>query len=267
MGFFEAKQIGDLMQRMNDHERVQQFLTTQTLGILYSLFSFVIFGAVLLYYDVWIFAVFALGSLLYAGWIGLFLRRRRTIDYEYFEQRARNQSKTMQLLSGMQEIKLQGCESRRRWEWEDVQAGLFQVNMKSLKLSQAQEVGGVFINQAKNIVITIMAATAVVDGRLSLGMMLAIQYILGQLSYPVEQLLAFIYHWQDVKISLERMTEIHVQENESEGSRARTAVPDSPAAIDVENVSFQYEGKHSPKVLDHVRFHFLGIHCPQHCGE
>lgn len=255
MGFFEAKQIGDLMQRMNDHERVQQFLTTQTLGILYSLFSFVIFGAVLLYYDVWIFAVFALGSLLYAGWIGLFLRRRRTIDYEYFEQRARNQSKTMQLLSGMQEIKLQGCESRRRWEWEDVQAGLFQVNMKSLKLSQAQEVGGVFINQAKNIVITIMAATAVVDGRLSLGMMLAIQYILGQLSYPVEQLLAFIYHWQDVKISLERMTEIHVQDNESEGRNTDSPVPDSPAAIDVENVSFRYEGKHSPKVLDHVTLH------------
>ena len=255
MGFFEAKQIGDLMQRMNDHERVQQFLTTQTLGILYSLFSFVIFGAVLLYYDVWIFAVFALGSLLYAGWIGLFLRRRRTIDYEYFEQRARNQSKTMQLLSGMQEIKLQGCESRRRWEWEDVQAGLFQVNMKSLKLSQAQEVGGVFINQAKNIVITIMAATAVVDGRLSLGMMLAIQYILGQLSYPVEQLLAFIYHWQDVKISLERMAEIHVQEDENEGRRMDSPVPSSPAAIDVADVSFQYEGKHSPKVLDHVTLH------------
>ena len=255
MGFFEAKQTGDLMQRMNDHERVQQFLTTQTLGILYSLFSFVVFGVVLLYYDVWIFAVFALGSLLYAGWIGLFLRRRRTIDYEYFEQRALNQSKTMQLLGGMQETKLQGCESRRRWEWEDVQAGLFQVNMKSLKLSQAQEVGGVFINQAKSIVITIMAATAVVDGRLSLGMMLAIQYILGQLSYPVEQLLAFIYHWQDVKISLERMAEIHVRENENEGRRMDAPVPSSPAAIDVADVSFQYEGKHSPKVLDHVTLH------------
>ena len=255
MGFFEEKQTGDLMQRMNDHERVQQFLTTQTLGILYSLFSFVVFGVVLLYYDVWIFAVFALGSLLYAGWIGLFLRRRRTIDYEYFEQRALNQSKTMQLLGGMQETKLQGCESRRRWEWEDVQAGLFQVNMKSLKLSQAQEVGGVFINQAKSIVITIMAATAVVDGRLSLGMMLAIQYILGQLSYPVEQLLAFIYHWQDVKISLERMAEIHVQEDENEGRRMDSPVPSSPAAIDVADVSFQYEGKHSPKVLDHVTLH------------
>lgn len=251
MSFFDTKQIGDLMQRMDDHERVENFLTSQTLSVLFSLFSFVVFGAVLLYYNIGIFLVFLLCSALYALWIILFLKKRRLLDYEYFEQRALDQNKTMQLLNGMQEIKLQDCERRRRWEWEDVQAGLFQINIKSLKLQQVQEVGAVFINQIKNIIITIMAATAVVKGELSLGMMLAIQYIIGQLNSPVEQLLSFIYSWQDVKISLERMGEIHQQQNE-EPAQLSIQPPDVPENIYLRNVVFQYEGKHSPKVLNNV---------------
>lgn len=252
MAFFDTKQIGDLLQRMNDHQRVENFLTAQTLGVLFSVFSFIIFGAVLLYYNLTIFLIFFFCSLLYGIWIVLFLKKRRLLDYEYFEQRAIDQSKTMQLLNGMQEIKLQSCERRRRWEWEDVQAGLFRINIKSLKLQQVQETGGILINQVKNIVITIVAATAVVKGDLSLGMMLAIQYITGQLNSPVEQLLSFVYSWQDVKISLERMNEIHQRENEEAAGKVEKQLSGEPEEIRFSNVTFQYEGEHSPKVLKDV---------------
>lgn len=174
MSFFDAKKTGDLLQRIHDHERVERFLTAQTLSILFSAFSFVVFGIVLLYYDRLIFVLFLLVSLLYAMWIFLFLERRRKIDYTYFEQQSRNQSKTMQLLNGMQEIKLQHCERRRCWEWEDIQADLFRTSIESMKLQQTQEAGGILINEVKNIIITIVAATSVISGNLSLGMMLAI---------------------------------------------------------------------------------------------
>lgn len=252
MSFFDTKQIGDLLQRMNDHDRVEHFLTSQTLNVLFSVFSFVVFGIVLLYYSTGIFLIFLLCSILYALWIILFLKRRRLLDYEYFDQRALNQNKTMQLLNGMQEIKLQDCERRRRWEWEDIQAGLFQINMKSLKLQQLQESGAILINQIKNIIITIVAATSVVKGELSLGMMLAIQYIIGQLNSPVEQLLGFIYSWQDVKISLERMSEIHEQQNEEAETTSLNKVPNTPKDIYIRNVSYLYDGKRSPKVLKNI---------------
>ena len=146
-----------------------------------------------------------LGSLLYGGWLALFLRRRKVLDYELFEQQAINNNKTYEFITSMQEIKLQDCEQRRRWEWEDVQADLFNVQMKSLKLQQTQEAGSIFINELKNIVITVVAATAVIHGQLTLGMMLAVQYIIGQLNSPVEQLMSFFYSVQDVRISLERI--------------------------------------------------------------
>lgn len=252
MSFFDTKQIGDLLQRMDDHERVEHFLTSQTLSVLFSIFSFIVFGIVLLYYNLGIFLIFLSCSILYALWITLFLKKRRLLDYEYFEQRALNQNKTMQLLNGMQEIKLQDCERRRRWEWEDVQASLFQINIKSLKLQQIQESGAILINQVKNIIITIVAATAVVKGELSLGMMLAIQYIIGQLNSPVEQLLGFIYSWQDVKISLERMSEIHEQKNEEPEKDQGSTIANAPANIYIRNVSYQYDGKYSPKVLKNI---------------
>ena len=214
MSFFDTKMTGDLLQRIHDHERVERFLTAQTLTVLFSAFSFIVFGGVLLYYNRLIFGIFVLGSALYAIWVTLFLKKRRLLDYTYFEQRARNQSKTMQMLNGMQEIKLQHCERRRRWEWEDIQADLFRTNIESMRLQQSQEAGSILINEVKNIVITVIAATAVIGGSLSLGMMLAIQYIIGQLNAPVEQFVQFLYSWQDVKISLERMSEIHDREEE-----------------------------------------------------
>ena len=252
MAFFDTKLVGDLIQRIQDHDRVERFLTAQTLSVMFSAFSFVVFGAVLLYYDLVIFLIFLFGSALYAAWVFLFLKKRRILDYTYFEQRARNQSKTMQMLNGMQEIKLQNCERRRRWEWEDVQADLFRTNIEAMKLQQSQEAGSILINEVKNIVITVVAATAVINGNLSLGMMLAIQYIIGQLNAPVEQFVQFIYGWQDVQISLERMSEIRQREEEETPEREVTAFTGENRDIRIENLTFQYEGPHSPKVLDNV---------------
>ena len=247
-----TKMTGDLLQRIHDHERVERFLTAQTLTVLFSAFSFVVFSGVLLYYNRLIFFIFVLGSALYAVWVTFFLKKRRLLDYTYFEQRARNQSKTMQLLNGMQEIKLQHCERRRRWEWEDIQADLFRTNIESMRLQQSQEAGSILINEVKNIVITVIAATAVIGGSLSLGMMLAIQYIIGQLNAPVEQFVQFLYSWQDVKISLERMSEIHDREEEETPERMITGFNGSDRDIEIRNVTFQYEGIHSPKVLERI---------------
>lgn len=252
MAFFDTKMTGDLLQRINDHERVERFLTAQTLTVLFSAFSFVIFGGILLYYSRIIFLIFLLGSALYAAWVFLFLKKRRLLDYTYFEQRARNQSKTMQMLNGMQEIKLQNCERRRRWEWEDVQADLFQTNMATMKLQQNQEAGSILINEVKNILITVLAATSVIQGELSLGMMLAIQYIIGQLNAPVEQFVQFIYGWQDVQISLERMSEIRLRQEEETEERVITGFRGNERDIRLSHITFQYEGIHSPKVLDDV---------------
>ena len=258
MGFFDTKMVGDLLQRLNDHERVERFLTAQTLSVLFSAFGFVIFGAVLLYYNRLIFVIFLIGSLFYALWVTLFLKRRRLLDYTYFSQRARYQAKTMQLLQGMQEIKLQHCERRRRWEWEDIQADLFQTNVASMKMQQSQEAGSILINEVKNIIITVVAAAAVIRGDLSLGMMLAIQYIIGQLNAPVEQLVQFLYNWQDVRISLERMSEIRDREEEASLACDMRQFDNENRDIDLHGVTFQYEGPHSPKVLDGVDLHIPG---------
>lgn len=254
MRFFDTKKTGDLLQRIDDHSRVERFLTAQTLNILFSAFSLVVFGIILLYYDLKIFTVFLVGSALYTSWFFLFLNKRRILDYQIFEQQARNQSNTMQLLNGMQEIKLQNCERRRRWEWEDIQADLFQNRIEGMKLQQSQEAGSIFINEVKNIVITVLAATAVIHGELSLGMMLSIQYIIGQLNGPIEQFVQFLYGWQDVQISLERMSEIREREEEETPERSVTSFRDREKHrdIEVEHLTFQYEGIHSPKVLDDI---------------
>lgn len=243
MKFFDTKLMGDLLQRIEDHRRVEQFLTSGSLSLLFSFFTFIIFGIVLASYNFIIFSVFCIGTLLYAGWITLFLRKRKEIDYKYFEQAGRNRNVTYQLINGMQEIKLQGCEQRKRWEWEDVQADLFRVNLESLNLVQIQQAGSITINELKNIIITILAATAVIRGEMTLGMMLAVQYIIGQLNSPVEQLINFIYSWQDVSISLERMNEIHQEANEENAERTCSVYSsEQPSAhnISIENLSFKY---------------------------
>ena len=252
MSFFDTKLMGDLMQRMGDHNRVNSFLTQQTLSIVFSLFTFIVFSIVLLSYNWLVFAIFMLGSLLYGGWLALFLRRRKVLDYELFEQQAINNNKTYEFITSMQEIKLQDCEQRRRWEWEDVQADLFGVQMKSLKLQQTQEAGSIFINELKNIVITVVAATAVIHGQLTLGMMLAVQYIIGQLNSPVEQLMSFFYSVQDVRISLERINEIHRMDDENGKQGLETSVKEEDKGIDLENVNFKYDPHALKTIIDDV---------------
>jgi ABC transporter, ATP-binding protein len=244
MIFFETKLLGDLLQRIEDHRRVEQFLTSSSLSLLFSFFTFLVFGIVLAVYNVGIFLVFLLGTSLYAGWIVLFLRKRRQLDYKYFEQAGRNRNVTYQLIGGMQEIKLQGCEHRKRWEWEDVQADLFKVNLQSLNLQQVQQAGSITINEVKNILITVLAATAVIHGNMTLGMMLAVQYIIGQLNSPVEQLIQFIYSWQDVSISLDRMNEIHTEANEENTERDLSSYTEESQeghSITIRDLSFKYD--------------------------
>ena len=244
MKFFDTKLMGDLLQRIEDHRRVEQFLTSSSLSLLFSFFTFLVFGVVLAVYNLGIFFVFLMGTSLYAGWIILFLKKRRQLDYKYFEQAGRNRNVTYQLLGGMQEIKLQGCEQRKRWEWEDVQADLFKVNLQSLNLQQVQQAGSITINEVKNILITVLAATSVIQGNMTLGMMLAVQYIIGQLNSPVEQLIQFIYSWQDVSISLDRMNEIHTETNEENVERTRTAYTDKTTeghSLTIKDLSFKYD--------------------------
>lgn len=251
MAFFDTKLMGDLMQRMNDHTRVNSFLTGQTLSVAFSILSLMVFSIVLLMYNGIIFTIFVAGSAVYALWIIVFLRRRKVLDYELFEQQAINNNKTYEFITSMQEIKLQNCRRRRRWEWEDTQADMFKVQMKSLKLQQTQEAGSIFINELKNIVITVVSATSVIHGNLTLGMMLAVQYIIGQLNAPIEQLMSFFYSLQDVKISLERINEIHKAKDENI-DRYDIMSNDGAQTIKLDNVSFKYDKHSLHKTIDNV---------------
>ncbi|GAB6123472.1 peptidase domain-containing ABC transporter [Dysgonomonas termitidis] len=253
MSFFDTKLMGDLLQRIDDHNRVERFLTAQSLNLIFSLFSFIIFGIVLFIYSIKIFLIFITGSLLYGIWIFFFLEKRRVLDYKYFEQQAINRSKTYQLINGMQEIKLQNSEQQKRWEWEDTQADLFNVSLKSLSLQQTQEAGSICINEIKNLLITVFAATAVIHGDMTLGMMLSTQYIIGQLNSPVEQMMQFIYQYQDVSISLERMSEIHNKSDEDSDNRIISEYSNlKDKTIYVNNLDFQYEGSLSKKILNGI---------------
>src|SRR6056297_223279 len=252
IGFFDTKMIGDIMQRIGDHRRIEQFLTSQTLSTLFSFINIIIFGAVLAYYNFTIFWVFIAGTILYIGWILIFMKRRRELDYKRFQQASDNQSNLYQLITGRQEIKLNNCEKQKRWDWERIQAKLFKVSIKGLALSQYQQVGSIFFSEGKNILITVLAATAVIKGEMTLGMMLAVQYILGQLNSPVSQLIGFVQSLQDAKISLERLGEIHEKDDEEKPDEPKINMLPVQRNINIEKLMFQYEGPHSPKVLEDI---------------
>ncbi|MBN1183924.1 MAG: peptidase domain-containing ABC transporter [Bacteroidales bacterium] len=252
ISFFDTKMIGDLIQRIADHRRIEAFLTTSTLNILFSAFNLIIFGIVLAIYSLKIFAVFLTGTILYTLWVNIFMNRRRKLDNKLFAQHSNNQSNIIQLITGMQEIKLNNCEKQKRWEWEHIQAALFRINVKSLSLNQYQQAGAVFINETKNIIITIMAATAALNGDMTLGMMLAVTYILGQLNAPLEQMIGFFHSTQDARISLERLGEIHLKKDEETPDDAKITILPEQRDISVNNLSFQYEGPHSEMVLHNL---------------
>lgn len=252
IGFFNTKKTGDLIQRILDHDRIQSFLTVSSLNILFSVFNFIIFSLILLLYSYMIFLVFLAGTLLYGTWVYLFMRKRRELDYQRFAVQAENQGNLIQMIMGMQEIKLNNCERRKRWDWEKIQARLFRVNMKSLSLNQYQGVGALFFVRTKDILITFLAAWLVIRGDLTLGMMLAIQYILGQLNAPVENLVFFSREAQDATISMERLNEIKsLREEEEHGEELVTRLPDSRDIV-ITDLAFQYEGPHSPFVLKDI---------------
>lgn len=252
IAFFDSKKLGDILQRIGDHSRIQTFLTGSLLSITMALITFVVYGSIMMGYNPGILAIFAIGSILYIAWVLLFLRQRKKLDYMRFQEAANNQSNLVQLITGMQEIKLNHCEKQKRWEFERIQAKLFRISIKGLSLGQAQEIGGVFIDQTKNILISFLAAAAVINGEITLGMMTAIQYIIGQLNAPIAQFIAFVQDTQDAKISLERLSEIHSKEDEEPAhSHKRTDIP-ANADIEFRHVGFQYEGPHSEKVLQDI---------------
>jgi ATP-binding cassette, subfamily B, bacterial len=256
LGFFDSKMIGDILQRIEDHGRIERFLTAQSIGILFSMFSLVIFAIVLAIYSFKIFAIFVVGSVLYFVWVYIFMKSRRELDYKRFNKLSENQSKLIQIINGMQEIKLNNYEKEKRWEWERVQVGLFKVSVKSLALEQYQNAGSVFINETKNILIIVVAATAVINGELTLGMMLAIQYIIGQLNSPLRQLIGFMHQAQDAKISLERLAEVHDKKDEHEFASTKVKELPGDKTIVVTELVFQYEGPRSPKVLNNINLEF-----------
>lgn len=255
MNFFDRKMAGDIMQRMSDQSRIQNFLTGSTLSIIFSFFNLFVFAFVLAWYSISIFIIFIISSVLYALWITFFLKKRRELDFKKFDVSSKNQSSVVQLIGGMQEIKLNNCEQQMRWEWEGIQASLFKFNIKSLSLDQIQKAGTFFINEGKNIVITFLVAKAVIDGQLTLGGMMAIQYVIGQLSSPVEQMLGFIQQFQDAKISVERINEIHKMENEEPNGKAFLNALPYNHSIQLSKLTFTYPGAGNEPVLSNIDLH------------
>lgn len=252
ISFFDTKMTGDIIQRLGDHRRIESFLTGSTLNVLFSLVNLVLFSIVLLLYNKTIFFIFAIGSILYFFWIKVFLKYRRQLDFKRFAVASKENTATMQLIYGMQEIKLNSAEQLKRWEWENIQAQLFKLGFKGLSLSQLQQAGVFFINEGKNILITFFVAKAVLDGQLTLGAMIAIQYIIGQLNSPVEQLIGFVQSAQDAKISLERLNEIHeLEDEEPEDKALQTHLPDNKS-IQISNLCFTYPGAGNEPVLKDV---------------
>ena len=252
IGFFDTKMTGDLLQRIGDHNRIENFLTGQSLSTLFSFVNLIIFGAVLAYYSLTIFVVFLIGSALYIGWIYLFMKKRRELDHKRFREASAEQSNKIQLIQAMQEIKLQNAEKQMRWEWERIQVRLFKVSIKGLALSQYQNLGTVFINESKNLIISFLSAYFVIKGELTLGMMLAIQYIIGQLNSPVSQIIGFVQSWQDAKISMERLGEIHNKEDEEDPNEQKINTLPEDKSLKIENIEFQYTPPHSEIVLKDV---------------
>lgn len=241
ISFFDTRMTGDILQRIDDHHRIEQLLTNTSLNILFSMINLVLFSAVLFFYDYRLFLVFLLGAVLYMAWVLFFFKKRKRLDYERFGQISQERSKVIELINGMQDIKLHNAERKKRWGWESIQLELFKIKIKSLSLEQWQSVGGNFINQMKDVFVSFLSAKLVLSGNLTLGMMLSVQYIIGQLNSPLLQLIEFIKQSQDAKISLERLGEIHDKEDE-ENKDEQYTTEISQKDIQIKDVSFRYIG-------------------------
>ena len=252
VAFFNAKNIGDILQRIGDYNRIQNFLTGTLLTTLVSLIAFIIYSIVMTQYSFVILTAFLTGSVLYISWVTLFMRKRRKLDYMRFQELASNQGCLVQMVEGMQDIKINNCGNRKLWEWQHIQAKLYKVNVGSLQLSQIQNIGGTLIDQLKNILVSFIAAKLVIEGKMTLGMMLALQYIIGQLNAPISQFLAMIQSAQDAKISMERMNEIQGKQDEVPWGSDRIETIPAKGTLRLRKVVYQYDGPHSPKVLNRL---------------
>ena len=250
--YFDTKMTGDIMQRIGDHGRIETFLTGNSISTLFSFVNFFVFAFVLAYYNLIILGIFLAGNALYVAWILFFMKYRRELDHKRFAQSAGEQSNIIQLITGMQEIKLNNCEKQKRWQWERIQVKLFKIGIKGLVLGQLQQVGSVFFSQTTNIIVSFIAAKAVVEGQMTLGMMMALTYIIGQLSAPVEQFIGFARSFQDAQISLERLNEVHGKEDEEETIENKLTVLPDKRDISIENLSFSYDGADRDYVLDNI---------------
>ncbi|MEN2414285.1 peptidase domain-containing ABC transporter [Flavobacterium mesophilum] len=250
ISFFDVRMTGDIMQRINDHRRIEKILTTSSLNVLFSVINMFVLGAVLAYFNWKIFLIFFAGSIFYFGWITLFLKRREVLDYKRFAEISQEQSKVMELINGMQEIKLHNAEKQKRWGWEYIQARLFRVSIKGLVLEQTQTIGSSVINELKNIFIVFLSAKLVIDGSITLGVMLAISSIVGSLNGPVAQLIEFVREVQDAKISLARLSEIHEKEDETQQESHQTGEVPYDADIEIKNLSYRYLGSDIPVLKD-----------------
>jgi ATP-binding cassette subfamily B protein len=256
ISFFDVRMTGDIMQRINDHHRIERILTTSSLNVLFSVVNMFIMGGILAYYNLQIFFVFFAGSILYFGWITLFLKKREALDYKRFSEVSKEQSKVMELINGMQEIKLHNAEKQKRWGWEYVQARLFRVSIKGLVLEQTQTIGSSVINELKNIFIVFLSAKLVIDGSITLGMMMAISSIVGGLNGPIAQLIGFVREVQDAKISLARLSEIHDKEDEIQQEVYQTHDIPKDCALEIKDLSYRYLGSDIP-VLENLNLTIL----------
>ena len=252
INYFDSKMTGDILQRINDHKRIQDFLTGSSLSVIFSIFNIIIFGIVLLVYSGMIFLIFMGGSALYVAYVWLFMKKRAELDHKRFAQQSANQSTVVQLVNGMQEIKLSACEQQKRWEWERIQAKLFKVNIKSLALRQYQDSGAVLINQSKNLLITALVASLVVKGEMTLGMMLSLQYIIGQLNSPVNELIAFARDMQDARLSMDRLSEVRDKPDEEDPTRELLREIPEGKEIRLQNLNFKYDPLSEYPTLDDI---------------
>jgi len=252
VAFFDTKLTGDILQRIEDNNRIEEFLTSASLNILFSFFNLVVFGIVLAVYSIKILALFLTGSVLYILWVSIFMKSRATLDHQRFKQMSVSGNKIINIVNGMQEIKLTQSELSMRWDWEKLQATLFGLKIKGLSIIQYQSAGATFINEITNVLITIVAATAVLKGDMTLGMMLAVQFIIGQLNVPVSQIIGFFRMSQDAKMSLDRLAEVHnLEEEEPEPEMKVRKLPDKKD-IYINSLSYQYEGPRSPFALKDI---------------
>jgi len=242
MSFFDQQPTGNIMQRINDNRQIQTFLTGSAVNTFFSLLNFIVFAVVLMMLKGSLFGIFAAGVFIYFLWIRFFLKYRRKLNNQIFKTAARENNATLEIVQGMQEIKLQNIEQSKRWEWEKIQIALFRLNIKNLTLGQIQQSGAILINQSKDIFLTFAVAKLVISGDLTFGSMLAVQYIIGQLTGPIELFIGFLQAAQDAKISMERLNEIHLMDDEEKDDQAYKSNAITTGSIKIRHLSFGYPG-------------------------